>query len=109
MKKLVSVACSLALASVLALPAATYSEAGSKRECRAYAERKADRKTSRRVVRNLVIGGLVGGVFGSIVGGRKTTALGAVGGAGAGIVIGDRQWRTFYKRAYADCRARGRY
>jgi uncharacterized protein YcfJ len=109
MKMFVSIACSMTLAALLAMPTATYSEAGSKRECRAYAERVAKRKTSNRVVRNAVIGGIAGGVLGSIVGGDKTTAFGAVGGAGAGIVIGDRQWRKFYKRAYANCRANGRY
>jgi uncharacterized protein YcfJ len=106
MKKFVSIACSLALASSLVMPIATSAEAGSRRECRAYAHQKADRKTSRRVVRNLVIGGIAGGVLGSVLGGRNTTVFGAVGGAATGVVIGDAQWRKFYNRAYADCRAR---
>jgi uncharacterized protein YcfJ len=109
MTKFMSIICSMALATTLALPAATSSEAGSKRECRAYAERKADRKTSGRVLRNAAFGAGLGFVFGSFAGGKKTTAFSTVAGAGAGAVIGDRQWRKFYKRAYADCRANGRY
>ncbi len=105
MKKIISLASCFALATTLALPISTTAEAGGKRECRAYAQQKADRKTSRRVVRNLVLGGIAGGVLGSVIGGRKTTVIGALGGATTGVLIGDSQWRKYYNRAYSFCRA----
>jgi uncharacterized protein YcfJ len=105
MKKSVSMLVAAAfVASTFSVPLAAPAEAASKSYCRAYAEKRADRKVAKRAVRNLVVGGIVGGLFGAAVGGRKTTALAAVGGAATGVVVADSRWQKYYRNAYRDCR-----
>jgi uncharacterized protein YcfJ len=99
------------LSSVLCLSQMpTFAEAASRTYCNSYARKEANHAAGfQQVLPGAAIGAVGGAILGSIIGGRHATATGAVLGGVGGTVVGsaaaNKKWHRVYDRAYARCRA----
>lgn len=81
-------------------------QAPTSRSCSEQAERYADRNFRRTTAGGALLGAGVGSAVGRNSNVSRNAARGALIGGGAGMLRSNSQWRTLYDRAYRDCMRR---
>ncbi len=108
MKKLASIALSLALASSMVAATTTESFARSRSaQCKIYAKRQADHVVNQSVGSGLALGAGTGLLIGGLTNGNRGLvpglAIGAIGGGMVGAISGTEKRKRVYRAAYYDC------